>query len=96
MQREEPGTRGWVGLICGPCSNGAHLTRPPATPTGSAPGCTAATLTQERRELAARATFDRKGVNRMGNGGYSPSLDRVFVIADALGVEVAELFIADG
>lgn len=51
-------------------------------------------LTQE--QLAERAGFDRKSVNRMENGGYSPSLDRVFVIADALGVDVAELFIADG
>lgn len=51
-------------------------------------------LTQE--QLAERAGFDRKSVNRMENGEYSPSLDRVFVIADALGVEVAELFVADG
>ncbi len=47
-------------------------------------------LTQE--QLDERAGFDRKSVNRIENGGYSPSLDRVFVLAQALGVEVVELF----
>lgn len=46
-------------------------------------------LTQEPAE---RAGFDRKSVNRIENGGYSPSLDRVFVLAQALGVQMAELF----
>ncbi len=47
-------------------------------------------LTQ--KQLAERAGFDRKSVNRIENGGYSPSLDRVFVLAQALRVQMAELF----
>jgi len=45
--------------------------------------------TQE--DLAHRAGFDRKSINRLENGAYSPSLDRVAVLADALGVPVSEL-----
>ena len=45
--------------------------------------------TQE--QLAYRAGFDRKSVNRIENAAYSPSADRLFVLADALGVAVSDL-----
>ena len=45
--------------------------------------------TQE--QLAETSGFDRKTVNRIENGRHSPSLDRVFVPADALGVAPLEL-----
>lgn len=45
--------------------------------------------TQER--LAHETGFDRKSVNRVEKGAYSPSLDRIGVLADALGVPVSEL-----
>jgi transcriptional regulator with XRE-family HTH domain len=47
-------------------------------------------LTQER--LGERAGLDRKTVNRIENGRYSVSLDRIFLIADALQVHPGELF----
>jgi transcriptional regulator with XRE-family HTH domain len=50
--------------------------------------------TQE--QLAEASGFDRKTINRIENGRHSPSLDRVFVLADALGVEPVELFRWDG
>lgn len=46
--------------------------------------------TQER--LAEASGFDRKTINRIENGRHSPSLDRVFVLAYALGVAPVELF----
>ncbi|MEO6087309.1 MAG: helix-turn-helix transcriptional regulator [Umezawaea sp.] len=46
--------------------------------------------TQE--QLAEASGFDRKTINRIENGRHSPSLDRVFVLAIALGVEPVELF----
>ncbi len=46
--------------------------------------------TQE--QLAEASGFDRKTINRIENGRHSPSLDRVFVLAVALGVEPVELF----
>ncbi|MFD0204733.1 MULTISPECIES: helix-turn-helix domain-containing protein [Saccharothrix] len=46
--------------------------------------------TQE--QLAEASGFDRKTINRIENGRHSPSLDRVFVLADALGVAPLELF----
>lgn len=46
--------------------------------------------TQEH--LAEVSGFDRKTINRIENGRHSPSLDRVFVLADAFGVEPVELF----
>lgn len=51
---------------------------------------TKAQWTQER--LAEASGFDRKTINRIENGQHSPSLDRVFVLAYALGVEPVELF----
>jgi DNA-binding XRE family transcriptional regulator len=45
--------------------------------------------TQE--ELAHQAGFDRKSVSRIENGAYSPSGDRLFVLADALGLTLAAL-----
>ncbi|MEV6867411.1 helix-turn-helix transcriptional regulator [Streptosporangium subroseum] len=47
-------------------------------------------LTQER--LGELAEVDRKTINRIENGMYSPRLDNVFQIADALDVSVKELF----
>jgi transcriptional regulator with XRE-family HTH domain len=46
--------------------------------------------TQEK--LAEVSGFDRKTINRIENGRHSASLDRVFVLAYALGVEPIELF----
>jgi transcriptional regulator with XRE-family HTH domain len=46
--------------------------------------------TQEK--LAEATGFDRKTINRIENGRHSPSLDRVLVLAYALGVEPIELF----
>jgi transcriptional regulator with XRE-family HTH domain len=48
-------------------------------------------LTQE--QLAERLEVDRKTVNRLENGAYSPALDRVFGLAGVLGVAVADLFV---
>lgn len=47
-------------------------------------------LSQEK--LAERAGCDRQSINRVENAAYSPSLDRVFRLADALGVSLSELF----
>jgi putative transcriptional regulator len=46
-------------------------------------------LSQEK--LAERAGCDRQSINRVENAAYSPSLDRVFLLADALGVNLADL-----
>lgn len=46
-------------------------------------------LTQD--ELAKRAGFERKSINRIENGAFSPTLDRVFLLAASLGVTAAEL-----
>jgi len=46
--------------------------------------------TQE--ELADRAGFDRKSINRLEQAAYSPSVDRLYPLADALGVSVGSLF----
>jgi transcriptional regulator with XRE-family HTH domain len=45
--------------------------------------------TQE--QLAHHTGFDRKSVNRIENAAYSPSVDRLFLLADALGVPAADL-----
>ena len=45
--------------------------------------------TQE--ELAHRTGFDRKSINRIENASYSPSIDRLFPLAAALGVAAADL-----
>ncbi|MER5427178.1 helix-turn-helix transcriptional regulator [Streptosporangium roseum] len=47
-------------------------------------------LSQER--LGELAEVDRKTINRIENGMYSPRLDNVFQIADALDITVKELF----
>ncbi|MER6574703.1 helix-turn-helix transcriptional regulator [Nonomuraea sp. NPDC001023] len=47
-------------------------------------------LTQE--QLAELAEVDRKTINRIENGMYSPHLDKVFQIADALRIPVRDLF----
>jgi putative transcriptional regulator len=48
-------------------------------------------LSQER--LADRAGFDRRSVNRIERASYSPSLDRVSQLADALEFTLGELFV---
>ncbi|GAA0848736.1 helix-turn-helix transcriptional regulator [Streptosporangium amethystogenes subsp. fukuiense] len=47
-------------------------------------------LTQE--QLGELAEVDRKTINRIENGMYSPHLDKVFQIADALPIPVRHLF----
>ncbi|GAA0818845.1 helix-turn-helix transcriptional regulator [Streptosporangium amethystogenes subsp. fukuiense] len=47
-------------------------------------------LTQET--LGQMAEVDRKTINRIENGAYSPLLDHVFKISDALQISAAELF----
>lgn len=47
-------------------------------------------LTQE--QLGELADVDRKTINRIENGMYSPHLDKVFQIADALSVAPRDLF----
>jgi transcriptional regulator with XRE-family HTH domain len=51
-------------------------------------------LTQEA--LAERAGIDRKSISRIENGAFSPSLDRIWLIADALRVSVTDLIGATG
>ncbi|WP_405141991.1 helix-turn-helix transcriptional regulator [Sphaerisporangium sp. NBC_01403] len=45
--------------------------------------------------LGELAALDRKTINRIENGMYSPRLDNVFQIADALEITVRELFETD-
>ena len=47
-------------------------------------------LSQEK--LAERAGCDRQSINRVENAAYSPSLDRVFKLSDALGMSLSDLF----
>ena len=47
-------------------------------------------LSQE--ELAERCGFDRKSISRVETGAFSPSLDRVWRLADGLEVPLADLF----
>ncbi|MEU8205561.1 helix-turn-helix transcriptional regulator [Streptosporangium sp. NPDC049046] len=49
-------------------------------------------LSQER--LGELAEVDRKTINRIENGMYSPRLDNIFQIADALDISIKELFAA--
>lgn len=51
-------------------------------------------LTQER--LGELADVDRKTINRIENGMYSPHLDKVFQISDALRVPTRDLFEKSG
>jgi transcriptional regulator with XRE-family HTH domain len=44
--------------------------------------------------LAERAGCDRQSISRVENAHYSPSLDRVFLLAAALDLTPAELFTA--
>jgi DNA-binding XRE family transcriptional regulator len=46
--------------------------------------------TQEK--LAEASGLDRKTINRIENGRHSPSLDRMLVLAYALGTDPRELF----
>jgi transcriptional regulator with XRE-family HTH domain len=49
----------------------------------------AAGLSQEA--LAERCGFDRKSISRVETGAFSPSLDRVYRLADALEVPIDDL-----
>lgn len=49
----------------------------------------AAGLTQE--DVAGRCGLDRKTVNRLEQGHTSPLLDHLLLIADAIGVPLADL-----
>jgi DNA-binding XRE family transcriptional regulator len=42
-------------------------------------------------ELAHHAGVDHKSINRLENAAYSPSVDRLFLVAGALGVRGSEL-----
>jgi len=50
----------------------------------------AAGLSQE--ELAERCGIDRKSISRMETGTFSPRLDNVWTVAEALDVPLAVLF----
>lgn len=50
----------------------------------------AAGLSQEA--LAERCGVDRKSISRMETGAFSPRLDSVFNVADALNIPVSDLF----
>jgi putative transcriptional regulator len=50
----------------------------------------AAGLSQEA--LAERCGVDRKSISRMETGAFSPRLDSVFNVAEALEIPVSELF----
>ena len=49
-------------------------------------------LTQD--ELAAITGFDRKSINRVENGAHAITLDRLWLIADALHVTLGDLEVA--
>lgn len=51
-------------------------------------------LSQE--QLAGEAGIDRKTINRIEQGVHSVRLDNVWLIADALGVDVRDLFVDRG
>lgn len=44
-----------------------------------------------QEELAKRAGIDRKTVNRIENGHFSPSIATLFLLCDALRVKAADL-----
>jgi transcriptional regulator with XRE-family HTH domain len=46
-------------------------------------------LTQEA--LAAQIGFDRKSINQLENGTTAMTLDRIWLVADALNVSIGEL-----
>jgi transcriptional regulator with XRE-family HTH domain len=47
-------------------------------------------LSQEK--LAELARCDRQSISRVENAAYSPALDRIILLAEALRVPVADLF----
>jgi transcriptional regulator with XRE-family HTH domain len=49
-------------------------------------------LGMSQEDLATRAKWSRQSIVRIETAVHSPHLDRVFVLADILGVSVAELF----
>lgn len=44
-----------------------------------------------QEELAKRAGIDRKTVNRIENGHFSPSITTLFMLCDALRIKAADL-----
>lgn len=44
-----------------------------------------------QKELAHHAGFDRKSINRVENAAYSPTVDRIVMLARALDVSAADL-----
>ena len=46
-------------------------------------------LSQE--DLAERCGFDRKSISRVETGAFSPSLDRVWRLADGLDLPISDL-----
>ena len=49
-------------------------------------------LGRSQEQLARRAGCDRQSIIRVETATHSPSLDRIFVLADALELSMAELF----
>lgn len=50
-------------------------------------------LSLSQEQLATAAGVDRKTINRIEQGVHSVRLDNVWLIADALGVDVRDLFV---
>ena len=50
-------------------------------------------LALSQEQLAVAAGVDRKTINRIEQGVHSVRLDNVWLIADALGVDVRDLFV---
>lgn len=48
-------------------------------------------LNWTQEDLAHQTGFDRKSINRLETAAYSPTVDRLFFLADALGVSLSEL-----
>lgn len=46
-----------------------------------------------QHKLAESAGCNRMSVSRVENGAYSPSLDRIFTLADALETSLSDLFV---
>jgi transcriptional regulator with XRE-family HTH domain len=50
-------------------------------------------LSLSQEQLAVAAGVDRKTINRIEQGVHSARLDNVWLIAEALGVDVRDLFV---
>jgi transcriptional regulator with XRE-family HTH domain len=49
-------------------------------------------LGMSQEDLAERCGFDRKSISRVVTGAFSPSLDRVWRLADGLDLPISDLF----